>query len=108
MDDAVKRLETQIHTHNFKLREEEKIVREINELKKSKRSIRDYDAKKVRVQPTLCTAKGTRFYLRIFITQSLCVINVRKYFSFHWKHFSTLEALLETLLFPLSLHIILI
>ena len=47
VDDAVQRLETQIHTHNFKLREEEKIVREINELKKSKRTIRDYDSKKV-------------------------------------------------------------
>ncbi|XP_043233840.1 eukaryotic translation initiation factor 3 subunit A-like [Amphibalanus amphitrite] len=46
VDDAVQRLETQIHTHNFRLREEEKIVREINELKKSKRTIRDYDSKK--------------------------------------------------------------
>ena len=51
VDDAVQRLETQIHTHNFKLREEEKIVREINELKKSKRTIRDYDSKKVRHSP---------------------------------------------------------
>ncbi|XP_037079661.1 trichohyalin-like [Pollicipes pollicipes] len=61
VDDAVLRLEKQVQTQNFKLREEEKVVREINDLKKSKRTLREYDAKKKELDALTQNQRGLRY-----------------------------------------------
>lgn len=67
--DNIERLEYQLRNNNFKPREEQKILDEISMLRRSIRTLREYEAKQVR--PLLFHFQGLLICSRLVVLQKV-------------------------------------